>query len=241
MAGSIRNLKNPFTGKYIFPVTKTRAVFNEDGTRLDNYLNSLYGSPSSNILINSNFVNPVNQRGVTFPYSTTETYFIDRWFMNEHMSSIQQKSNGLRLTAKDTGAGLIVQTIEDNLVDYFVTVSAKINDKVLKKTWKVESNGETQVEDSNATLKIIHDGSYVKVSVLVTESTYIDIEWVKLEYGKGATPYVPRLYAEELQLCKRYYQIRSTNNVKDVDLVPNMRTTPTIASKGSNYSYDAEL
>lgn len=41
MAGIIRNLKNPFTGNYIFPVTKTRAIFNDDGTRLDNYLSEL--------------------------------------------------------------------------------------------------------------------------------------------------------------------------------------------------------
>lgn len=41
MAGVIRNLKNPFTGKLVFPVTKTRAIFNDDGTRLDNYLKEL--------------------------------------------------------------------------------------------------------------------------------------------------------------------------------------------------------
>lgn len=41
MAGVIRNLKNPFTGKFVFPVTKTKAIFSEDGTRLDNYLREL--------------------------------------------------------------------------------------------------------------------------------------------------------------------------------------------------------
>ena len=30
-------------------------------------------------------------------------------------------------------------------------------------------------------------------------------KWIKLEYGETATPFVPRLYAEELALCQRYY------------------------------------
>lgn len=33
----------------------------------------------------------------------------------------------------------------------------------------------------------------------------IDIEWAKLEDGNVPTPYKPRLYAEELLLCQRYY------------------------------------
>ena len=33
-----------------------------------------------------------------------------------------------------------------------------------------------------------------------------DVEWMKLEIGDHATPYVPRLYAEELELCRRYYR-----------------------------------
>jgi hypothetical protein len=35
----------------------------------------------------------------------------------------------------------------------------------------------------------------------------IDFEWVKLEYGSIATPFVPRLYVEELALCQRYYEV----------------------------------
>lgn len=34
----------------------------------------------------------------------------------------------------------------------------------------------------------------------------IDFEWVKLELGSIATPFVPRLYAEELASCQRYYE-----------------------------------
>jgi hypothetical protein len=35
----------------------------------------------------------------------------------------------------------------------------------------------------------------------------IDIDWVKLEMGSVSTPFCARLYAEELTLCKRYYEV----------------------------------
>ena len=77
MSGFIKHLKNPFTGNTIFPVTKTRAVYNQDGTRLDKYIDGLRGSASNNLLINGNFANPINQRGKTL--ATANGYFIDRW------------------------------------------------------------------------------------------------------------------------------------------------------------------
>lgn len=33
----------------------------------------------------------------------------------------------------------------------------------------------------------------------------LNIEWIKLELGGKATPFIPRLYGEELMLCQRYY------------------------------------
>ncbi|MFT8347678.1 BppU family phage baseplate upper protein [Clostridium saccharoperbutylacetonicum] len=67
----------------------------------------------------------------------------------------------------------------------------------------------------------------------------IDFEWVKLEYGSIATPFVPRLYSEELALCQRYYEtiqysvvqpttatgqvVRAIYNFKTIK-----RTTPTV-------------
>lgn len=38
-------------------------------------------------------------------------------------------------------------------------------------------------------------------------SNNVYIYWSKLEYGEVATPFVPRLYAEELMLCSRYYTV----------------------------------
>lgn len=39
------------------------------------------------------------------------------------------------------------------------------------------------------------------------EAGDIDINNVKLEYGNVATPFIPRMYAEELALCERYFEV----------------------------------
>lgn len=72
-------------------------------------------------------------------------------------------------------------------------------------------------------------------------SNNVYIYWGKLEYGEVATPYIPRLYTEELMLCSRYYTV--LNNVKFIPLAATatpyympinggfitiMRDTPTI-------------
>lgn len=41
LTGLVRNLKNPFTGNFIFPVTKTTAIYDAKGNRLDKVLNGL--------------------------------------------------------------------------------------------------------------------------------------------------------------------------------------------------------
>lgn len=205
MAGFIRNLKNPFTGKFIFPVTKTRAVYDDKGNRLDNLLEAMKSIAGNNILINSNFANPVNQRGVTFPYATANTYFIDRWFVNEY-TTVSKTSKGLKLTSGSSGAGFIKQTVEDSLTGQYVTLSAMVDSKILQLTWNVETNSSKSFSDGNATLTISCSGNYTSVDIASNAGTSIEIEWVKLEYGKASTPYIPRLYAEELQLCKRYFK-----------------------------------
>ncbi|NRT33262.1 hypothetical protein OD350_00060 [Clostridium beijerinckii] len=43
-------------------------------------------------------------------------------------------------------------------------------------------------------------------SGMVNSNCIVNIRNIKLELGSLATPFVPRLYAEELALCKRYYQ-----------------------------------
>ncbi len=91
----------------------------------------------------------------------------------------------------------------------------------------------------------------VQIDVETTSSSSYDSlapgEWVefylvKLEKGRLATPYVARPLTEEIAECQKFYQIYSTNTVKQVDLRPTMRKAPKISKRpDGNYGYDAEL
>lgn len=253
--GVIRHLKNPFTGNYIFPVTKTKAVYNDDGERLDNYLGSLYGSPSSNILINSNFRNPVNQRGVVSGNALTRnTYTLDRWKYitpaTDATTTANLGSNYTSFVFPSTNTyHMFIQFVEfpNTYKDTDIALSMKYRCKGGKAQMQIEF-----IDTSNTHMfyyvELINDGEWHTLKELVPKfptshdiskfgvsftsadrqgdvitskwlddsvgtytfntnpSTTLDIEWVKAEVGKACTPYVPRLYAEELQLCKRFYQ-----------------------------------
>ena len=68
------------------------------------------------------------------------------------------------------------------------------------------------------------------------------IKNIKLEVGNVATPFCPPEPATETAKCQRYYQVRSTGDVEEVDLRPSMRATPTITQlSDGNYAYSAEL
>lgn len=65
----------------------------------------------------------------------------------------------------------------------------------------------------------------------------IELQDVQLEEGPVATPFERRPYGMELDLCQRYYQIRSNGAIDPLDLRPSMRVTPTTVGG----TFDAEL
>lgn len=85
-------------------------------------------------------------------------------------------------------ATAINSIVIDKAGSYSVTaiIPANFNEEYLTVMFHMQNNAET-----GQTMK---DGDYV------------DIAWVKMEYGKVATPFIPRLTGEELQLCMRFYE-----------------------------------
>lgn len=248
----VRNIKNPFTGNPIAPVTRTRAIYNEDGSRLDRYLDALRGASSNNILINSNFANPVNQRGyisgTLIPPSAM--FVLDRWRLNcsshvthtsltlnngyitihalagvLHNNFYQHVENpelyaGKTLTMsvkyRATNGGKACMSIFQNPIDSSANVDADsyiYKNLVCDGKWHTESL-TFRVRDVIKVLAIrvcpnefrfdASTGTYIWDPLNI--NTDLDVEWIKLEYGEVATPYTPKLYAEELMACKRYYK-----------------------------------
>ena len=91
--------------------------------------------------------------------------------------------------------------------------------------------------------------------VITTNGATWQITGVQLEVGRNATEFEHRLYAEELALCKRYYQRMGDSNTNEltlggyavnnttiytsVQLPVEMRAIPTLSQVGSLYSVRA--
>jgi hypothetical protein len=95
------------------------------------------------------------------------------------------------------------------------------------------------------TLKVTNTDVFF-VSINLASNAVVELEWIKLEAGATATAFSPRLYAEELALCRRYFDImggtRASGVEQDYDantftyIIPRnvmMRTTPSISIHGT--------
>lgn len=201
-----------------------------------------------NLLINPDF--KINQRGDTSVVSSySGLYCVDRWRVN---GTCTQTSSGVTVssTGSSYGYGNFYQIIE-NIPSGSLSLSVKCYGKIFELTGIDASaaySAELSITDGNGTIvgKVRtsnSDGMYA-VEFMVNSSCEIQIEWVKLEVGSIATPFVSPDPATELMKCQRYYQIRSGNNIPAVDMRPNMRdgVNPTITElTDGNYSYSAEL
>ena len=193
-------------------------LYDIEGNNITNEIKSLVSSPSNNnILINSNFANPVNQRGVTNLTSSTWDYWIDRWKIMPNNNNTEYKivDNGIQICPLDANGGIIYQYLEFPELYLGKTLTASICVDGTIRTFT--ATFPAVLEDFFTHSELI-DGIEMSLGIDTNIGTcYIGIhaneigksktiQWAKLELGEVATPYVPRLYPEELRLCKRYYQ-----------------------------------
>ena len=201
-----------------------------------------------NLLINPDF--KINQRRLS-SYNADWNHTVDRWIQFGAVVS-PNSSGGINISKRDEADyfGFIQRTeiLQSDCNSKSMTLSAKINGEVLSGTI-IRSNVEQVFFNiGNSSDRFIissysnNDIKYIIVQLYGSKS--YNIEWVKLEYGSVATPFVPPNPTIELLKCQRYYQVRSENNIAVIDLRPNMRdgVVPTItALADGNYSYEAEL
>lgn len=249
-----------------------------------NALANLPGNP--NLLINSNFRNPVNQRWKTTynggeeNKTTNALYTIDRWLKRNYGSTIVVGDGYVRFQCdsepSDSGTQTyaFVQPIEypHLMLGNTYTISAKvksINGSFMLGMWQGAQAGfvSNSISGDVACKEILTAGVHFitltveqsfsndcsVINVGFTQSSgqhrigdYIDIEWVKLECGSVATPFLPRLRAEEVNLCKRYYQFVNPyrlpfvviSNEKANGTIPlgvSMRDVPTVEITSCTY------
>lgn len=155
--------------------------------------NTSSASVANNLLDNSNFLNPINQRGAASGDYNWE-YIIDRW---------QAKGNGFKLSADGAeipAAGRMVQHIVK------ATDAAKVYTGVA-----MGGDGTLYINDGGAVTITVNraKAEYDEVIVTNTGSAPVTIVWVAMyegEYTADNLPtYVPKGYAAELHECMRYY------------------------------------
>jgi hypothetical protein len=169
------------------------------------------GAVYPNLLDNSNFTNPVNQRGEGAYYANG--YIIDRWINNGSSYNVAEH---YMASGSPDGTKYIFQPLELSKVAKTgdsLTASANINGETISVTAKITTaKGASDVvstSDGKASIGFswnpADDRMYFRINDLI-ESGAVFLNWAKLEKGSVATPYVPKGYGAELAECMRYYQ-----------------------------------
>lgn len=151
-----------------------------------------------NLLINGGFT--VWQRGESFTIPRTGygagQYTADRWRVWANADStggnitVTRADDGLHVEA--SGAGLATYRFEEAEVK-------KLSGKTVMLSQSVDGVVSSAVRSFPTT-------GILNVALPVSGT----INWIKLELGEEATPFVPRSYGEELLACMRYYQNTGT-------------------------------
>lgn len=187
-----------------------------------------------NLLINSDFRNLINQRGVTshtYEWGSYGCKMFDRWFgYGGTTVSIEDGYVRVQLDVDNQRQDILLkQTVEiaSNQIPNKMTLSFKMRASKLSKFMIYDTNRYLEIGTDWQTYSVtftkdelgengLKNGfinilfgikDYDNPSVAyMNAGDYFDIEWAKLEVGEVATPLIPRLRALELQLCQRYYQ-----------------------------------
>ena len=231
---------------------------------------SVRKAATRNLLDNSDFRNPVNQREQT-SYSGN-VYSIDRWELGFWSSdgsgkaNLSVESDGIRLFGGTSSASIpnscdITQKLDaSEMLGKIYTIAVSVtslsgagrgrilvgydNTFVSKDNIKIGINILTFAMPSSASTFFVEIGNEASESGVGAIDALI--EWAALYEGyytaETLPEYKPKGYGAELAECQRYYQIRSANNIAAVDMRPTMRLSiPTITSVSGGYAYSADL
>lgn len=161
-----------------------------DSAKLGGKAPEYYLTPR-NLLDNSDFRNPVNQRGGT-SYSLSSAagiYSIDRWILfSTSTATMTLMDAGLIFS----GSGMLLQRFESGILPDTLTIAANFGD------------GSVTLIHTKYTLS---DGVTEEIRIPFTDGQ--TLVWAALYEGSYTAdtlpPYVPKGYAVELAECRRYY------------------------------------
>lgn len=171
-----------------------------------------------NLLDNSDFQNPVNQRGIAYGANRNSGYTIDRWYYEQSAGAgdgyFGLTEHYVSLLAPSDGYSQMYQNLEKyaKLKGKNVTFAAQVSrgstEKIVCVTFTLGSIdvGLNLFEDGNLKLYSV-DG--MNMLIRATGAEEFQFIWAALYEGSYTAdtlpPYVPKGYAAELAECQRYY------------------------------------
>lgn len=173
---------------------------------------------NENILINSYFLKPVNQRGsVTYSYSVDDSKTIDMWDLYKATNDIAQVSvtnEGITLYSADLCQDLPSHII-DTLESGYYTLSAKLRGRETQSVTFYTDLGMGILGSLDLTAdkgKVVYSIQFsrptqyprLSISDKATDASSYPIQFVKLEKGKKFTGFKPN-YQKEFDECRRYF------------------------------------
>jgi len=236
------------------------------------------GIPSNpNLLINADGTDPEDQRGSLPATSVTSgVVTIDRWYAGHNCTQVDmavQSGGSTRLTCVTAGAGSYV-SLEQRIEGYekyagkSLTMSAWVKSNSSASSLRLwdgatyfTSNlhtGGGGLELLTVTANIGSSPTLLRATILLgtpSDAEYFEFEWMKLEVGSVATPFVADLPGVNLAKCQRYFY-RLTNGIAsdriivtgvqytsatqasvDIVLPEAMASFPTVSDGGSSWIF----
>lgn len=165
-----------------------------------------------NLLDNSDFRNPVNQRGKT--NYTGCSYTIDRWLLGISAVVVNILDDGIEVTGGDsTYNAPYIQKVPENLTGKTVTFAVCDSDGVITTvTGTVQTDSPCSTNTTYGRIAFYHSSSdgtlWAQINVNYGGSKIF--RWAALYEGSYTVdtlpPYVPKGYAAELAECRLYYR-----------------------------------
>ena len=172
----------------------------DDSTNLGGKAPEYYLQPR-NLLDNSDFRNPVNQRGKTS--YTGSGYTIDRWYINTGSCTIEN-GNGVIVSSPDDTKMTFMQHLENIDAEKVYTFAIKDSDG---NVYLIQSTPGERIEENTSFGTIIAKmlSGDLTFAITISAANSKKFVWAALYEGSYTAdtlpPYVPKGYAAELTAC----------------------------------------
>ena len=183
-----------FTDTSLLPVHNGAGLKKGLLSQLANYLGNKFSNP--NLLINPDF--KINQRGATS--YTREEYTVDRWKIKS--GTVNASSSGITVTLNNRGQ--FIQLLEKTLSGTY-TATIKVTSITGDCALYV---GEHSFQLNKAGTFTVTENGFISGISLYKDTAgtcTINVEYIKLEQGTVATPFIAPNPAEELIKCERFF------------------------------------